>query len=383
MTALGSRARVVATILGKDVRAYTRDRLWVLLTTFGLVMFVAVFYLMPTTVDETITVGVYPAALAEALTGMGEDGAEEPEGLDVVAFDTVEDLRDVVSGERPPPGDIAEIAVGLAFPPDFVERTSAGERTTVEVYVEAGVPSEIRGAMTSAIREIAYLLQATAAGQDPEAAIPVRLPEEETIILGEDRAGRQVSLRERMRPMLAYFVLMMESMALASLVAIEVEQRTVTALLVTPARVGDVLAAKTILGTLLAFGQALILLAVTRSLIGQWWLLLTATLLGAVIATAVALISGSAGRDFMGTLFLGVVFLIPLALPAFTILFPGSAPLWIRAVPTYGVFQTMVGVTAYRETWTELWRHLAGAVAWAAALLAVGLVVLRRKVQTL
>ena len=66
--------------------------------------------------------------------------------------------------------------------------------------------------------------------------------------------------------MLAFFVLMVEAFALASLIAGEVQAKTVTALLVTPARTGDVLAAKTILGTLLAFIQAALLLLAVKAL---------------------------------------------------------------------------------------------------------------------
>ena len=44
-------------------------------------------------------------------------------------------------------------------------------------------------------------------------------------MLGDDRVGDQVSLREQLRPLLAFFVLMTETFALATLVASEVQTR--------------------------------------------------------------------------------------------------------------------------------------------------------------
>jgi ABC-2 type transport system permease protein len=343
-------------------------------------MFVAVFWLLPATVDETIRVGVAPPGLAETLLGFGEQEAEEGQGLQVVRFESAEELRAVVAGERSGEGDAGDVAIGIAFPDDFAERTAAGDPVAVTVFVEGGVPVEVRSAMESAVREIAFFAAAAAAGQAPDDVVPVR---QETVVLGQDRAGQQVSLRERMRPLLAFFVLMTESLALASLVALEVQRRTVTALLVTPVRVADVLIAKSLLGTALAFSQAVLLLALTRSFGAGWDVLLVAALLGAVIATGTALVSGAAGKDFMGTLFMGVALLVPLAIPAVTVLFPGSTETWVTLLPTWGVIEAFVGVTAYGESWEELWGALLAAAVWCVAIFVTGLVVLRHRVTTL
>ncbi len=387
MTRPVSHAALVAAIVRKDLREFSRDRLWLILTIVGLVMFIAVFWMLPGTVDETIRVGVTPPDLAETLLGLsageaevspGQDDAEgqATQGLEVVRFDSEEELRAVVAGEADGP----DVAVGLAFPDDFAGMTARGEPVTVTVYVESGVPAEVRQAMESAVREIVYFAAGAAEGVDPMDVVPVR---QETVVLGEDRAGEQVSMRERMRPLLAFFVLMMESLALAGLIAVEIQRRTVTALLVTPASLTDVLAAKSVLGTSLAFSEAVLMLALTRSFGAGWSVLLAAALLGAVIVTGMALISGAAGKDFMGTLFLSMVLLVPLAIPAVTVLFPGSTATWVKALPTYGVMEAFVRVTSYGESWAELWGPLALAALWCVAVFGAGLLVLRRKVRTL
>ena len=160
------------------------------------------------------------------------------------------------------------------------------------MYAGGDLPDEARAAMESAVREIAALAVADATGEAAD-AVPVR---QRTVVLGPDLAGRQVTPQERMRPLLAYFVLMMESMVLASLIAVEIQRRTVIALMATPARVSDILTAKVLLGTALAFAEAVILLALTGSFGAGWGLLLAGTLLGAVIATGTALLRGRRAR---------------------------------------------------------------------------------------
>ena len=52
--------------------------------------------------------------------------------------------------------------------------------------------------------------------------LPVSQPEQELIVVGEDRVGAQISPQERMTPLIAVLVLLVESMALAGLVVIGV-----------------------------------------------------------------------------------------------------------------------------------------------------------------
>ena len=208
-----SNSGVVAAIMRKDLRAFSRDRLWLILTIAGLVFFIAFFWLLPSSTDETIDVGVYPADLGDALVVLGASEEAEGQGLNLVPFASVDELRAVVAGERAGEGNGEDLAIGIAFPDDFAARLARGETIVVTLFVQGGVPVEVRDAMQSAVREIAHLAVAASTGGDPLGAIPVS---QSTVVLGADRAGDQVSLQERMRPMLAFFVLMMESLSLAS-----------------------------------------------------------------------------------------------------------------------------------------------------------------------
>jgi ABC-2 type transport system permease protein len=359
---VGGRAGIVASILVKDVRMFARDRFYVVVSVIGLVFYVLVFWILPASVDETIGLGIHLPGGEALLEGVPID---EAEGFAVHVFGSADELASAVEA-----GD--DVAAGLDFPPGFVEAVSAGQATTVRALLAADAPEGLRPALVSGVREMAFGL----AGDEP----PVAFPELEESIVGPDRTGQQLSLRERVRPLFIFLVLLVEMFALAALVAAEISQRTVTAVLATPARVSDLLAAKAVFGTLLAFSQVLLLVVATGSFTAQMGVLLVGLLLGALLVTGFGLLAGSTGQDFVGIVFWSMLFLIPLAVPAVAALFPGAAAGWIQALPTYGLVEVIIGAASYAQGFADVWPHLLALTAWCAVILAVGVAVLGRRV---
>jgi ABC-2 type transport system permease protein len=320
---------------------------------------------------------------------------DSEEGLLPLSFSSEDVLRAVVAGEatawvsdgqttvvsdalEPPSGaERVDVSIGLAFPSDFLDATAAGRSTDVTVYVGGAVPDEIENAMASLVREIAFGV----AGEP----LPIETAgvEQTFVVLGDDRAGDQVSVREGFRPIFVFLILMMEMFVMASLIAKEIQDRTVTAVLVTPATVGDVLAAKGIAGALSGLVQAVIVLLAINSLSPQPLLILTLMLLGSVMISGTAMLAGSSGKDFMSTLFYGMAYMVPLLIPAFAALFPGTASAWVRALPSFPLVQGLVDVTTYGAGWSETLPELTALLAWCVGLFGLGFVVLRRKVQSL
>lgn len=361
-----SRAGIIASIVRKDFTEFSRDQLYIFLSIFGLVLFVAVYYLVPDTVEESVTIGVHQTDLPIELGAGAGAGGEAEQGLTLVEFDTEAELRAAV--------DDGEVPIGLAFPAGFVDAAAAGEQPGVTVYADAAAPPEIRDAMTSMVREITFALSGH----------PLPVTEPTDVVLGVDRAGDQVSMRDSLLPMLVFFVLMIETFALSSLIAGEVANRTVTAVLVTPARISDFLTAKTVYGALLTGGQALILLVALQAL--TWAnagpLLVTAAL-GALLFTGIGMITGSGGKDFFSTLFQTMLLVVPLMVPAFSVLFPGTAAPWVQVLPTYPIIDTLAAVTIDGAGWSDVAGSLGLAAAWVAVVYGAGLLVLRRKVRSL
>ncbi len=359
--------RVVWAILKKDLWAFSRDRLWMTLTVIGIAFYVIVYWLLPDTVDESLKLGLHAPGLEDVL-GTALAGAPE-QGLAVTTFSTEEALASALEA-----GD-GDLVAGLAIPEGFIADVRAGARPVVTLYVPGEAPAEVRDAIGGFASELAFAI----AGTPPPADVP-GLTE---VVVGRDRAGDQVTLRESFRPIFVFFALMIEVFALAALVAGEISRRTVVALLVTPARLVDFLAAKTILGTLLAFAEAVLLMALLDVLgVGTGPLLVT-LLLGSVLVTGIGLLAGSSGKDFLGIIFYAMAFVLPLAVPAFAVLFPGTAAAWVRMLPTYGLVNAIVGITTEGAGFGDIAGDLAALVVWCFVSLAIGLLVLRRKVATL
>ena len=384
-----ARSGAIRVMVAKDLREYSRDKLWMFMVPALLAFMIAIFWVLPQKVNETIKVGVFPSEFAQAMRMMESwdsigtgGGTDEVPGIQVLAFEDENELSAAVF-EKSGGSGAKKVSVGIAFPLDFMTVVGSGEPAVVSIYMDAAVPELIGHAAASGIRELAYALRAVMSGRNPLESLPVALPDLQNIILGKDRAGVQIPLREKLRPLMAVLILLIEALALAGLVAVEIEHRTVIALLVTPARSGDVLAAKCITGAALALSQGLLFLLLTQSFRSHGLLVLVLALLGAFMASAVGMIAGAAGKDFMGTLFVGMVFIVPLMVPAFTVILPGSVAGWVKALPSYGLIRAMVGTICYGEGWREAMPHLIGALAWGATLFGAGLIVLKRRVERL
>ncbi len=415
MSRIVSRPAIIRALLKKELKAYSRDKVYLFLTLLVLIAIPIAYTFLPSSVNETITLAVSPSVSSmvadakDSLKAMGAtdaqlaelddaDLSQEQEGLLLIEFDDEEDMQAVVEGtleawqtddgdlvlrdpeadeDKPEDAEKLNLDIGIAFPESFIADVAAQRSgVTVTVYSDANVPEEIQGAMTSFVREAAYQL----AGQE----LPVTMTDEAGIVLGTDRVGDQVSLKDKLRPMLIFMVLLMETFSMASLISTEVLQRTVTAVLVTPAKTSDFLIAKTIFGTLMSLGQGLIVLLLVGGLTPEnWSLVLAVLLIGSMMFTGVALFVGSSGRDFMGQLFYSMVFVIPLLIPSFSVMFPGTAATWVKVLPTYPIINTLVGAFNYGMTWSDAAGSLAYAVIWLAVLFGAGLLALKRKVESL
>jgi ABC-2 type transport system permease protein len=356
-----SQGAVIAAIVTKDLRLFARDRLWRILTPLTLFAMIAVYFLLPARGEPPLAIGVAPASTAAALRLALLVGGE---GAEVIAFT---DEASLAAAVAQPDSAAGRPAVGLFVSAEALLRARAGERVEARVYVAGDVPTSVRSALVTFVREAVAVASGRPLGVDWVVAV-----------VGDDRAA-SIPPRERAKPLLGFMLLLTESLALASLVSVEIARKTAPALLVSPARIGDVLIAKGIVGTLLAFVQAtLLLLAIGAFAVGAASLLL-ALLLGAMLVTAVGMIAGAAGRDFLGTLFFGMAFLLVLLVPAVAALLPGSAASWVQVLPSHGVVTALVGGAVSGLTIGELLLPLVSAAAWVAVAFALAAWVLGRK----
>ncbi len=346
----------ITALIAKDLRLFFRNRFFAFVTVLGLVFYVIVYWAMPASVDETLRLGMRVPPPLRAL--LAED--EEVEGVQLQFVASDEELQQyVVNGD---------VLGGIAFPDDALERLRAGETPTVTIYLASDAEPEVREMLVVLVEALAL----TASG----VPLDVRVHEE---ILGPDLAGSQVPSRDRMLPLLAVMVLMVETLGLASLIAEEVHSGAVRALLVTRLRVSTLFAAKTLTGIVLILPQAALLMLLTGGLSRRPLLVLIALFLGALTAIATSFLMASVGRDMLSVMGIGIPAFILLALPTFGVLFPGAFTGWVRLIPSYYLAETVHRVANFGAGWGEVWGHLATLAGINALLYALGIAALKRR----
>jgi hypothetical protein len=277
---------MLGAIVRKDLRLWFKNLYLGVITVLALFGYALIYYLLPSQIDETIEIGIFAPALASELAEpLGEEGVI----LDEFTSDAA--LREAVTE--------GDIPVGVHFPDDTLAGLALGEQPKVDVYLSADMPEEFRDLYPILVEEWIALVAGT--------SLPVEFNEE---ILGPDMAGSLTPTRDRMLPLLAVFVLMVEVLGLASLISEEVTSGTITALLITPLSTEGLFTAKGIFGVGFAFIQVTFLMLVTGGLIKQPLLILLILLVSAVMVTGIAFMLASASKDMMSVMWKGMLAIV-------------------------------------------------------------------------
>lgn len=348
-------AYALRTLVAKDFTLYFRNRFFAFVTVLALVFYIGIYFLLPDSVDETLEMVVYgPALPAEFADQLEEEGIILHQAESEAAL-----RQEVAAGDVP---------VGMILPAGLLDLAGADEAESLEFVYRADLPQEFQDAYLLLLREMTYELS------DQPLNI---LVEEET--LGPDLVGQQIPIREQLLPLFAVFLLLMETMGLASLITTEVEARTVQALLITPLQPLGLFLGKAVTGVILAFSQALLLMALTGGLSQQPLLIILALFLGALLATGIAFLIASVARDMMTVMAWGMLAILVLALPAFTVLLPGITSQWMQAIPSYYLVDTVYRVANLEAGWAEMGGNLLALAIFSLAFFGLGALALRRK----
>lgn len=360
---------VTAALVQKDLALLGRNRFFAFIAVFGLLFYALVYYLMPGTVEEGLDLALYAPEIPPLLLEELQQGEEE---ITIWLPGSREGLQELVSSRQ--------VELGVAFPGDILERLAAGEEVQVETFYTGEVPGELVEAYNMLVALIFNQLGGVTAGTGLEMEV-----EEEVLGPGKPgqsgQPGKPVPPRDRMVPLFVVFLLLTETMSLASLLGEEIEGHTLQALLVTPVNLGDIFLSKGVYGVGLAFVQAALLLGITGGL-GRDPLLVLGTLLpGSLLVTGLGFLIASISRDFMSVMGWGMVAMVVLSLPAFGLLFPGMAAGWIRFIPSHHLVETLDQVINFGAGWRETWGDLAVLLAWGLGFMALGIKVLGGKLR--
>jgi len=346
---------IIKALVYKDFFLFFRNRFIGIVTVLAVVFYILFYFWMPKTVDESLEIGLYTPVDLPAFRQV------EAEGLVLTAVDSEETLKESVTN--------GDYVAGIALPADALEAMAAGRMPDITLYVASDVPEEVKDSVTAIIKELAY----RQAGQP----LLVEINEE---VLGTDMAGMQIPPRDRLRPMLAVFLIMFETFGLANLIAEELERGTARALLVTPMSPRDLFIGKGIFGVGLAFSEAVLFMGIVGGLNNQPLIILLALLLGSMMATAIGFFIGSMAKDFMSVLAWGMIILIILSVPAFGVMFPGAVTGWVEYIPSYYLVDMVHRVASFGADWGDVWLNITILLVFSIVVFWIGILGIRRKV---
>jgi ABC-2 type transport system permease protein len=355
------RWHAIRALVSKDLRLFFRNRFFAFITVLSLVAFIGVYLALPPTLDDTFSLGVYaPGIGADALLALLEADEAEAEGLALLRLESDAALRQAVQDES--------VLAGLALPQDLQSALLAGERPTIELYLRADTPTEMRDMMVGLVEGLALALSGV--------PLPIEVRAE---TLGPDLAGEPIPHRDRMRPLFAVMILMMEVFGLASLLSEEIVTGTLRALITTPLRVGELFLAKGLTSVLMSLSQAVVLMWAMGALGQQPLIVLTALLLGAILVTGIGFLLAASGRDMLSVVGLATLALLILSIPPMGVLFPGLLTAWVRVIPSHYLAVVVHQAANLGAGWAQVWQPLLILLGFDLAIGWAGVAVLKRR----
>ena len=223
---------------------------------------------------------------ASAITA---DVGEMP-GIELTLLDDVEDLKGRVEAN--------DLDAGLVLPAGFDDDVRSGANPALEFYV--GGESLASNRVILAVTTLDMIRQVE--GKAPPVEVDV-------VSLGDEL----LPLSVRLVPFVVMYALLIAAVFLPSFsIADEREKHTLEALVVTPTRLSEVVAAKGVLGFGLAIAMAIATLWLNGALSVEAVSLLVVLVIAGLLLTEIGLIYGTASKDVTGvfTLIKGTGFIL-------------------------------------------------------------------------
>jgi len=284
---------------------------------------------------------------------------ERMEGIELTLLDDTEELKSRVEAN--------DLDAGLVLQAEFDEAVRAGTQPELQFYVSGESYASNRIILTVTAIDLVREIEGS------EAPVTVE-------VVSYGSAGLPISVR--LVPVIVFYALTMAGIFVpGSNLVEEKEQGTLMALLVTPVRIGEVLAAKWSLGVLLASVMAAATLLLNQALGANWWQVLVVVLVAGALSSMIGLLIGTFAKD--STIMFGVVKGLGIFLfaPTLFYIFP-EWPQWIaKLFPLYWILEPIWTVAIMGGSLSDVWVELTVAVGITVALVPlVGMVA--RRVQT-
>jgi len=320
--------RRVAILLGKDFKYGSKGFVFIMAIVAPILISLVLNLVFGTFFSQTAKLGLNDQGDSRLV-----DLISASDSVQTSTYATADDLTRAV--------EAGAVDMGLTLPQGFDGEVSRGITIVLTAYVWGESLAKNRGILLASINSGVRQL----AGQE----VPVHI---ETTTLGDTQS---VPWSDRMLPfVLLYAVTIGGSMIPASLMVDEKQKRTLTALAVTPTTLGDILAAKGLMGVIMALVMSIVVMLMNQVFGVQTGLLVIVLGLGAVLAALFGLLLGTLVKD-INTLFatfkgIGIL----LYAPVIVYMFPGI-PQWIGKIfPTYYIIQPVVEISQRGGAWPDI-----------------------------
>jgi ABC-2 type transport system permease protein len=346
--------RIAWQVLKKDLRLGPRS---------PILLWAIIFPLVGTFVIQMVFGSLFaPQPRLGIVDESGSQVAVEMAAIDGIEIRTVDDEAALVQLVRD-----NYLDAGLVLPAGFDAAVQAGGQPELRFFVGGESLASNRLILAVTTLEAVRLVEGTTP--------PVNV---EVVATGDPL----LPMSSRMTPLLVLFALLIAGVFVPAFSIVqERESGTMTALLVSPARGVDVLAAKAAMGLVLAFLMTLVTLWLNDALGTQPAALLLSVLIGALMLAEVGLLFGGGAKDSKTLFALMKSVNILLFAPVIFYIFP-DWPQWIAQVfPTYWIINPIFEVAIQDAGLGDVIGQLAVALVICAALVPAVVFVSRRMTQ--
>jgi ABC-2 type transport system permease protein len=299
--------RIILTIAAKDLRESFRNRVALLIILTSLLM-ILLNSALPLLLRSRIkpAVMIYDAGRSELVRTLIKEG-----DLAISLTRTQQEMEAEL-------GSFPQTYLGLSLPADFDQRLAAGETVNLDSFLVHWADRKIAAQLTGQFISAVSSLVPGAVNIDSQAKV---------VYPSMEGFGQSLMIAQ-----ILTFILLIIGLSLVPVLMVEEkESRTFEALLVSPARSGQVMTGKALVGFFYGFLAAGVVVLLNSYLFANWGVLLLAILAGAAFAVALGLLIGVLSNN-PGTVGLwgGIMLLLLIASGLLSLFSNVNWPTWAR-----------------------------------------------------
>ncbi len=312
-------AKRVAILLAKEAKHGAKGFLFIMAVVMPLGFTLVFSLLFGTLLSEKPKMGIADLG-SSSLVGL----ASELDSVTVKTYGTQDQLQDAVAR--------GSVDMGVTIPDGFDAQVASGGSAHLQTYLWGQSLLKDRAVLASTL---ASLIRSVAGQQVPLEII--------TSTVGD---AASVPWEQRIMPVMVLMAVVFGGVLVpASSLVNEKQKRTLGALTTTPVSLGEVLAAKGLLGALLSVSNGVLILLLNRAFGVHPGLLILVLAMGAALASTFGVLMGVIAKSLDALFAINKAIGILYYAPAIVWLFPGI-PEWIGKIfPTYYMVGPVVAIS--------------------------------------